>query len=75
MSADASDRSHQGTLSSETFGTGRIGAREPSNDVARAASRKRERDALDDLIRRAEAEHGPVDKTRVARVLARLTDR
>jgi hypothetical protein len=50
----------------------RVGARVFSMYVAGAVARQLERDALDELLARMEAEHGPVDEDEVAAILARL---
>ena len=41
--------------------------------LACAVARRLERDALDDMIARMEAEHGPVDEDAVAAIVVRLT--
>lgn len=51
----------------------RVGARGFSSYVAGAVARQLERDALDDVIDRMEAEHGPVDADEVAAIMERLT--
>lgn len=50
----------------------RVGARGFSGYVATAVARQLERDALDELIARMEAEHGPVDEDQVAGIMQRL---
>lgn len=55
--------------------TARVGKREFSAYVARAAARQLERDAMDDLIARAEREHGPADDAEVAAILDGLAGR
>lgn len=74
MSTGTAHLKHSITLPAETSEavTARVGRREFSAYVARATARQLERDALDDLIAVAEAEHGPVDQTEVAAILTRL---
>ena len=50
----------------------RVGSRGFSGYVTTAVARQLERDALDDVLSRMEAEHGPVDETEVAAIMARL---
>lgn len=50
----------------------RVGARGFSAYVAGAVARQLERDALDDVLARLEAEHGPADEAQVAAILERL---
>ena len=51
----------------------RVGSREFSAYVTDAVQRQLQRDALDDLIARMEAKHGPVDEAEVAAITARLS--
>lgn len=50
----------------------RVGARGFSAYVAQAVARQLERDALDDVLARMEAEHGPVDENEVLEIMGRL---
>ncbi len=50
----------------------RVGARGFSSYVSAAVARQLERDALDDVLARMEAAHGPVDEDEVAAILDRL---
>ena len=50
----------------------RVGARGFSAYVAGAVARQLERDALEDILGRMEAEHGPVDEGAVDAILTRL---
>lgn len=50
----------------------RVGARGFSAYVAGAVARQLERDALDDLLRRLDAEHGSADEEEIAAIMARL---
>lgn len=50
----------------------RVGARGFSAYVTRAVARQLERDALDDVLARMEAEHGPVDEDTVNEIMGRL---
>ena len=51
----------------------RVGAREFSSYVADAVARKLRQDALEDLLARMEAKHGPVDESGVDAISARLS--
>jgi Arc/MetJ-type ribon-helix-helix transcriptional regulator len=77
MSVDTGHRKHSVTLPTETSEaiTARVGKREFSAYVARAAARQLERDALDDVLARMEVEHGPVDRAEVDAIAERLTGR
>lgn len=74
MSIDAGHRKHSVTLPAETSDaiTARVGKREFSAYVAKAAARQLERDALDDVLARMEAEHGPIDQAEVDAIARRL---
>jgi hypothetical protein len=50
----------------------RVGARGFSAYVAQAVARQLERDALDDVLARMDAEHGPVDENEVLDIMGRL---
>jgi len=50
----------------------RVGSRGFSAYVAEAVARQLERDALDDVLARMEAKHGPVDEAEVAAIMERL---
>ena len=50
----------------------RAGARGFSAYVAQAVARQLERDTLDDVLARMEAEHGPVDEDEVRDIMGRL---
>lgn len=50
----------------------RSGLRGFSAYVAGAVARQLERDALDDMLERLDAEHGAVDEGEVAAIMARL---
>lgn len=50
----------------------RAGLRGFSAYVAGAVARQLERDALDDMLERLDAEHGAVDEGEVAAIMARL---
>lgn len=50
----------------------RAGLRDPSAYVAGVVARQLERDALDDMLVRLDAEHGAVDEDEVAAIMARL---
>lgn len=50
----------------------RVGARGFSAYVAQAVARELERDALDDVLARMEADHGPVDEDEVGNIMRRL---
>lgn len=77
MGADTAHRKHSVTLPTETSEaiTARVGRRESSAFVAKAAARQLERDALDDVLARMEAGNGPVDQAEVDAVAERLTGR
>jgi hypothetical protein len=51
----------------------RVGARGFSAYVAGAVARQLKRDALDDILARMEAEHGPVDEAEVEAIMRRMT--
>lgn len=51
----------------------RVGSRGFSAYVAAAVARQLERDALDDILARMAAEHGPPDEAAVADILSRLS--
>jgi len=51
----------------------RVGVREFSAYVADAVARKLRQDALEDLLTRMEAKHGPVDEAGVDAISARLS--
>jgi hypothetical protein len=50
----------------------RVGKRGFSSYVAEAVARQLERDALDDVLARMEAEQGPVDEGAVTGIMQRL---
>ena len=50
----------------------RVGSRGFSAYVASAVARQLERDALDEVLARMEAKHGPVDEAEVEAILKRL---
>jgi len=52
----------------------RVGSRGFSSYVADAVARQLEREALDDIIRRTEEQHGQVDEAEVEAILARLAE-
>lgn len=52
----------------------RVGSRGFSAYVANAVARQLERDALDDVIGRMEAKHGPVAEDEVAAIMKRLAE-
>lgn len=75
MSMPAELEKHSVTMPSATSEgvRARVGARGFSAYVSAAVARQLERDALDDVLARMEAEHGPVDEDEVTAILGRLT--
>jgi Arc/MetJ-type ribon-helix-helix transcriptional regulator len=51
----------------------RVGSREFSAYVTGAVQRQLQRDALNDIIARMEAKHGPVDEAAVAAITERMS--
>ncbi|MCL2455739.1 MAG: CopG family transcriptional regulator [Micrococcales bacterium] len=52
----------------------RVGSRGFSAYVSNAVARQLERDALDDVLARMEAEHGPVDDDEITAIMGRLAE-
>ncbi|HKC28672.1 MAG TPA: hypothetical protein VKB75_11735 [Jatrophihabitans sp.] len=76
MSTPAGAEKHSVTIPAATSEgvRARVGKRGFSSYVAGAVARQLQRDALDDIIERMEAKHGPVDEDAVAAIMARLSE-
>lgn len=74
MNAPAGAEKHSVTIPAITSEgvRARVGKRGFSAYVAEAVARRLERDALDDVLARMQAEHGPVDEDAVAVIMQRL---
>jgi hypothetical protein len=74
MSVPAGAEKHSVTIPAVTSEgvRARVGKRGFSSYVAQAVARQLERDALDDVLLRMQAEHGPVDEGAVAQIMQRL---
>jgi hypothetical protein len=74
MSVSASAEKHSVTIPAITSEgvRARVGKRGFSSYIAEAVARQLERDALDDVLLRMQAEHGPVDEDAVAEIMRRL---
>jgi hypothetical protein len=74
MSAPPGAEKHSVTIPATTSEgvRARVGKRGFSAYVTQAVARQLERDALDDVLARMQAEHGPVDEDAVAAIMQRL---